>query len=887
MKKFLLSFACLVGLTTTAVADNQANSLAEFYAFEEGVTILVKCPLTVTYFNSADKRYTYVTDGTTAGLIYGATTPTYKQGDIIPGGEWAGSWSNYSNGLIEIVPSTLAQMPAASGTATVTAAEIAAADITVANQNKYVVVKNVVLAAATPGGVANFTGTVGDVTINFRNTYKLAAVQPGTYDITGVISVYNGNPQFIPTELKAVEGGGTVDVPTATSIADLYAKSGKDGSTVVNVDFPMTVTACDSGDKRYVFVTDGSSASLIYSSGLPDVVVCQEISKGWDATVKVYNGLIEIIPNSPADLPVADKYNAVTYPDAAPADVTEANLTKVYTFRNVTFAEATPASGGFTGTAGGAEIAFYNTFKKPSVEAGTYDVVGAISAFNNLQVIPLSFNAPGTDTTPEVPGEGGGGDTGEGTSVAFIAPTFSYSGSEPTVKLYNNDGSETGANNDVTKSLIGKEFVNESISIVFTQGTSSNTAASFGNHARMFKNNVLTVTPASGATITKIVFTTVSNSVAAPVPTSGSIEGDGKGVGVVTWTGSVSDELVFNASNGQMRFSNMVVTYEGGGDVTPTCATPAITPNGGYLISGHQEVEITCATQGAKIYYTLDGSTPTASSTLYEGVFSITNPCTVKAFAKADRYKDSKVASAEFKPVEGVDNIAAFYATNPDDQSNPDVYMFNNPVTVVYQSGNYLYLNDASGWLLSYGKLDNTYKNGDVLNGIAGSNSYYNGAHQMTPVVSSFGTAETGTPVEPNVYQCEELATDMAHEYVQIPACTITKTVDGDKVSYTFSDETAEVILYDQFRLNVIPENPEGQYTITGFVSNYKGTLEVFPVEISNSAVEDVTNDASVVSSVYYNTQGVRVCEPAKGQVAIRVSTLSDGSVRASKVVVR
>ena len=461
------------------------------------------------------------------------------------------------------------------------------------------------------------------------------------------------------------------------------------------------------------------------------------------------------------------------------------------------------------------------------------------------------------------------------------------------VNLINKDGSETCADATVeANSLIGKNFENGSINLVFGHGTGSNYSAAFVAEVRVYAGGeTMTFTPADGTTITKIFFQPAANSKGAPAASEGTVTGDGTGVNSpVTWEGEVAGrDLVFTTSK-QLRLRYVLVTYVGGGVITPTCATPVINPNGGYLISGHQEVAISCATEGASIYYSVipaDGASTNDDGTLYDGPFSVTQACLVTAWAQAEGYKDSKVAEAEFKVPAGVDNIEDFYATNTTEASKPEVYVFNNPVSVVYQSGNYLYLNDQTGWLLAFGKLDNTYKNGDVLNGIAGSNSYYNGAHQMTPVAATFGSATAGATIEPNVYQCEELATDMAHEYVQVPACTITKIVDGDKVSYTFSDETADVVLYDQFKLNIIPEEPEGQYTITGFVANYKGTLEVFPVTIWDSAVEGVNADANVVGEVYYNLQGVRVIEPAKGQVAIRVATLSDGSVRASKVVVR
>ena len=52
------------------------------------------------------------------------------------------------------------------------------------------------------------------------------------------------------------------------------------------------------------------------------------------------------------------------------------------------------------------------------------------------------------------------------------------------------------------------------------------------------------------------------------------------------------------------------------------------------------------AEQGATIYYTVDGTTPTTASAVYSEPFAITATCTVKAFAVAQDKPDSIVASA-------------------------------------------------------------------------------------------------------------------------------------------------------------------------------------------------------------------------------------------------
>ncbi|MBP0983970.1 MAG: chitobiase/beta-hexosaminidase C-terminal domain-containing protein, partial [Oscillospiraceae bacterium] len=75
--------------------------------------------------------------------------------------------------------------------------------------------------------------------------------------------------------------------------------------------------------------------------------------------------------------------------------------------------------------------------------------------------------------------------------------------------------------------------------------------------------------------------------------------------------------------------------------------TPVITPNGGRF-AGPQTVTITCATEGAEIHYTTDGTDPTRDSAKYTAPFTITNDATVKAIAVREYYHDSAIASAVF-----------------------------------------------------------------------------------------------------------------------------------------------------------------------------------------------------------------------------------------------
>ncbi|HTZ47858.1 MAG TPA: choice-of-anchor D domain-containing protein [Verrucomicrobiae bacterium] len=79
-----------------------------------------------------------------------------------------------------------------------------------------------------------------------------------------------------------------------------------------------------------------------------------------------------------------------------------------------------------------------------------------------------------------------------------------------------------------------------------------------------------------------------------------------------------------------------------------TVAAPSIQPTGGTF-TAPQSVSITDSTAGATIYFTTDGSTPSASSSVYSAPFSLSSATNVQAMAAADGYNNSSSTSANFK----------------------------------------------------------------------------------------------------------------------------------------------------------------------------------------------------------------------------------------------
>ena len=95
--------------------------------------------------------------------------------------------------------------------------------------------------------------------------------------------------------------------------------------------------------------------------------------------------------------------------------------------------------------------------------------------------------------------------------------------------------------------------------------------------------------------------------------------------------------MKYNYANNQLRFryyksgQQNVALYKLEAGSTPTVAKPVIAGDESFEESA--TVTITCATEGAAIYYTLDGVDPSENSLEYTAPFTITATTTVKAIA--------------------------------------------------------------------------------------------------------------------------------------------------------------------------------------------------------------------------------------------------------------
>lgn len=115
------------------------------------------------------------------------------------------------------------------------------------------------------------------------------------------------------------------------------------------------------------------------------------------------------------------------------------------------------------------------------------------------------------------------------------------------------------------------------------------------------------------------------------------------------WTAGndlVSSLVVQNTETGQANITQIKITY-GPASTTPveSVAAPTFSPDPGEVEAG-TEVTISTATTGASIYYTTNGTIPTAESTLYTAPIVINEDMTITAIAiKGEESSDPAIAS--------------------------------------------------------------------------------------------------------------------------------------------------------------------------------------------------------------------------------------------------
>lgn len=294
---------------------------------------------------------------------------------------------------------------------------------------------------------------------------------------------------------------------------------------------------------------------------------------------------------------------------------------------------------------------------------------------------------------------------------------------------------------------------------------------------------------------------------------------------------------------------------------------PTFSPAGGLVTTPSTSVSLSCTTPGASIYYTLDGSTPNNTSTLYSSPITLTQTTTIKAIAYATGYTASPVVSSTYTFITPVANIADFKTAGAAD--NTQVYRITGNVVVTAQKGNNnLYLQDATGGLLLYQQSGGlNFQPGDVFQGtLIGTYTTYQNQHEFLPQGTLTAVpGGTVTPVAATISQIKSNFNLYANNLV-----TLTDVVFLQGTTYTSGNVGTNIIfvqngdtmtLYNNFRTLDMTIANGMVANITGIASLFNSTYELSPR--FNADIVEGTPQPSIT-----------ILQPTEGAVYRTVDTL-------------
>ena len=262
------------------------------------------------------------------------------------------------------------------------------------------------------------------------------------------------------------------------------------------------------------------------------------------------------------------------------------------------------------------------------------------------------------------------------------------------------------------------------------------------------------------------------------------------------------------------------VAGEGGEDDVETVATPTFNPASGATFTDNLQVKISTTTEGATIYYTLNGGEKQSAPSPV--TVNITETTTIAAYAIKADCEDSEEITAKYTKVTPISIAAARKACTAE---GAQVVMDLSGAQVVGVGGSNVFVQKDGVGICLY-KSNPTYKAGGVFaNGsyVSGVAKLYNGLHEITDyTVTTSGV--TTTEIEKNVVSIADVTVDNSCTYVTFENVTFE---GGNIVSGEY-----KLAYYDTFKYIDGSKLPTTPCTVTGVLSVYNG-LQILPLEIA------------------------------------------------------
>ena len=323
--------------------------------------------------------------------------------------------------------------------------------------------------------------------------------------------------------------------------------------------------------------------------------------------------------------------------------------------------------------------------------------------------------------------------------------------------------------------------------------------------------------------------------------------------GAVKIAGSETTSLQYNAASGQTRFRYFATTQKAIAlykKVDPNAVVEPVFQLAAGEYYGTQSVEITCATTGAEIYYTLNGTDPTSASTKYTGAISIASTTTVKAIAVKGA-NSSAVVSATYTILAPLATMQAIFdkATAVGGTATPVHITMNNWVVTGVKNSN-AYVTDGTKGLIIY-TASHGFNVGDILSGtVACKVQLYKGSAELTELTSTTEglTVSTGGVVTPVVVN--DVTTLGGVNTGSVIKVTGPCTVNGTKYY------VAGLELYNSLFAYTNPE-AEFNYECTGVYVQFDATQEILPRKAEDLVKIETQQPAGIVFAVTEHTAEV------------------------------
>lgn len=297
---------------------------------------------------------------------------------------------------------------------------------------------------------------------------------------------------------------------------------------------------------------------------------------------------------------------------------------------------------------------------------------------------------------------------------------------------------------------------------------------------------------------------------------------------VLSFTGGTSASTLTFASQKRAFLDNIKISCQQS-EVTQV-ATPVLTPRSTNF-TDQLTVTATCATDGATIYYTTDGSEPTTGSAMFpaEGL-TLTETTTVKAMAANGELENSNVAEETYTKVTAM-SIAEFKAL----ENNAEGMLDLTGAVVTAVGSNDIFVQDAEGNGIDLYRSNQDWNVGDVLSGVAsGSFVLYKNMPEFSNGDFSGVTVTPGTGVAPKVVTIAELLANPAAYY-----CTLVKVEGVACNGSTFAQGDDAVDFYDKFYAFEDSYAFPATADVTGVFIPYDDKRQICPR--SEADVEDAT----------------------------------------------